>query len=137
MPPTGRASMIHVGDLARLLLALAPSWPGVLRRTFEPDDGRAGGWSHTELARAIGEAVGRRVWAPAVPAALMRAGAWLDRGLRGTGARLTPDRVGYMLHPDWVSSPDKAPPPELWRAEIPTPAGLQATARWYREQGWL
>ena len=137
MPPKGRASMIHVDDLARLLLVLVVSWPGVARRTFEPDDGRAGGWSHTELATAIGEAVGRRIWAPAVPAALMRAGAWLDRRLRGAGAKLTPDRVGYMLHPDWVSRPDKAPPPELWRAETPTVEGLKATARWYREQRWL
>jgi nucleoside-diphosphate-sugar epimerase len=137
MPPAGRASMIHVADLARLLLALAPAWPGVLRRTFEPDDGQPEGWSHTELAKAIGEAVGRRVWAPAVPAGLMRAGSSLDKLLRGTKAKLTPDRVGYMLHPDWVSSPDKAPPPEMWRAEIATPEGLKATARWYREQGWL
>jgi uncharacterized protein YbjT (DUF2867 family) len=137
MPPSGRASMIHVEDLARLLLALAPNWPGVVRHTFEPDDGRPHGWSHTELAKAIGEAVGRSVWAPAVPASLMRTGAWLDRTLRGARAKLTPDRVGYMVHPDWVSSPDKAPPAELWHAEISTPDGLQATARWYREQGWL
>jgi nucleoside-diphosphate-sugar epimerase len=137
MPPQGRASMLHVEDLARLLLALGPSWPGVVRHAFEPDDGRPGGWSHTELAKAIGEAVGRRVWAPAVPAALMRAGASLDRALRGAKAKLTPDRVGYMLHPDWVSSPGKAPPAELWHAEIATPEGLKATARWYREHRWL
>jgi uncharacterized protein YbjT (DUF2867 family) len=137
MPPPGRASMIHAEDLARLLLALTPGWPGVLRRTFEPDDGRPGGWSHAELAQAIGQAVGRRVWAPAVPAGLMRTGARLDRLLRGAGAKLTSDRVGYMVHPDWVSRPDMAPPPELWRAGIPTPEGLKATARWYREHRWL
>ena len=137
MPPAGRASMLHVEDLARLLLALVPFWPGVARHTFEPDDGHPGGWSHTELARAIGEAVGRKVWAPAVPAALMRAGASLDGALRGAKAKLTADRVGYMLHPDWVSSPDQAPPPEMWHAEIATPEGLKTTARWYREQGWL
>lgn len=137
MPPSGRASMIHVEDLARLLLALVPNWPGVLRRTFEPDDGHPRGWSHTELAQAIGEAVGRRVWAPAVPATLMRTGAALDKILRGAKAKLTPDRVGYMLHADWVSNPDQAPPPEMWRAEIGTPEGLKVTARWYREHGWL
>jgi uncharacterized protein YbjT (DUF2867 family) len=137
MPPAGRASLVHVEDLARLLLALVPAWPGVARRTFEPDDGRAGGWSHTELAAAIGRAVGRRVWAPAVPERMMRAGAWLDRRLRGARAKLTPDRVGYMVHPDWVSSTDKAPPVELWHAEISTRDGLKSTAAWYREQGWL
>jgi UDP-glucose 4-epimerase len=137
MPPNGKASMIHVADLARLLLALKPGWPGVRRRIFEPDDGHPGGWSHTELAKAIGQAVGRSVWAPSVPAGLMRAGAWLDGRLRGKGAKLTSDRIGYMLHPDWVSSPDKALPAELWRAEIATMEGLKSTARWYREQGWL
>jgi UDP-glucose 4-epimerase len=137
MPPAGRASMLHVEDLVRLLLALVPSWPGVVRHTFEPDDGRPGGWSHTELAKAIGEAVGRRVWAPSVPAGLMRAGARLDRALRGSRAKLTSDRVGYMVHPDWVSSADRAPPAELWHAEIATGEGLKTTARWYREQRWL
>lgn len=137
MPPKGRASLVHVSDLAQLLLALVPAWPGVLRRTFEPDDGRAGGWSHAELAAAIGDAVGRRVWAPAVPAGLMHAGAWVDRLVRGARAKLTSDRVGYMTHPDWVSRPDKAPPPELWRPQTETQAGLAATAQWYRAQGWL
>ena len=80
-------------------------------RIFEPDDGRAGGWSHRELAAAIGEAVGRRVWAPAVPQPVLsarRAGSTACCAARG--AKLTPDRVGYMAHPDWVSRPDKAPP---------------------------
>jgi len=137
MPPPGRASLVHVDDLARLLLALVPGGGAVTGRFFEPDDGREGGWSHRELAKAIGAAVGRRVWVPHVPGAVMRGAAWLDRRLRGRGAKLTPDRVGYMTHPDWVSRPDMAPAEELWRADIPTREGLAATARWYREQGWL
>ncbi len=137
MPPPGRASIVHVRDLARLLLALVPAGEGVSHRIFEPDDGREGGWSHRELARAIGAAVGRNVWAPATPRPVMRAACWLDGCVRGERARLTPDRVGYMCHPDWVSRADRAPPGALWRAEIPTREGLAATARWYREQGWL
>ena len=137
LPPPGRASIVHVDDLARLLLALVPGGGEVSERIFEPDDGREGGWTHNELAKAIGAAVGKRVWAPAVPAPVMRAGASLDSLFRGKGAKLTPDRIGYMVHPDWVSRPDKAPPPELWRAEIATHDGLAATAQWYREQRWL
>jgi hypothetical protein len=57
--------------------------------------------------------------------------------VRGKGAKLTPDRVGYMVHPDWVSRAGAAPPAELWQPEIPTEEGLAASARWYREQGWL
>ena len=52
MPPKGRVSVIHVDDLARLLLALAaPAAPsGIL---IEADDGRPGGWTHREFARAL------------------------------------------------------------------------------------
>jgi len=137
LPPPGRASIVHVDDLARLLLALVPAGGQVSERIFEPDDGREGGWSHNELAKAIGAAMGKRVWAPAVPAPVMRAGASLDSLFRGKGAKLTPDRIGYMIHPDWVSRPDKAPPSGLWQAEIATPEGLAGTAKWYREQRWL
>jgi UDP-glucose 4-epimerase len=137
LPPPGRTSIVHVDDLARLLLALIPGSGDVSERIFEPDDGREDGWSHHELAKAIGAAVGKRVWAPAVPEAVMRAGASLDRLFRGKNAKLTPDRIGYMVHPDWVSRPDKAPPRGLWRAQIATPDGLAASALWYREQGWL
>ena len=136
MPPPGQASIVHVDDLARLLLALVSG--GIASgQILEPDDGRNGGWTHRELAKAIGGAVGRRVWAPSTPKAMMKAAAWLDCRVRGGKAKLTPDRVGYMCHPDWVSRPDKAPPPELWRPEIPTLDGLMDTAAWYREQGWL
>lgn len=137
IPPTGRASVIHVDDLARLLLALIPAQEVLVHAIVEPDDGHARGWEHRELARVIGQAVGRRVWAPSIPRALMRTGAWLDRKLRGPAAKLTPDRVGYMCHPDWVSRPERAPPADLWRAEIPTVAGLASTAEWYRAKGWL
>ena len=137
MPPKGRSSIIHVDDLARLLLALARPGEAVSRRIFEPDDGRLGGWTHAKLGRAIGRAVGKGVWVPTLPRAALSTGAWLDRRLRGSKAKLTPDRVGYMCHPDWVSRPERAPPAELWRAEIPTGDGLIETAAWYRAHGWL
>jgi nucleoside-diphosphate-sugar epimerase len=104
---------------------------------FEPDDGREGGWPHGEFARAIGRAAGRRVLAPRVPAPLFTAAARLDRLLRGAGAKLTPDRARYMLHPDWACSPDRRVPATLWSPRIPTYEGLAATAAWYRAAGWL
>jgi nucleoside-diphosphate-sugar epimerase len=138
MPPAGgRASVIHVEDLARLLVALLPADPALFRRIVEPDDGREGGWPHADLARAIGRAVGRDVRVPHMPKWALLAAARLDRLVRGKGAKLTPDRVGYMVHPDWVSRSGAAPPAELWQPEIPTEEGLAASARWYREQGWL
>ena len=46
VPRVGRASVLHVGDLARLRLALVPGGEDVTHRIFEPDDAKLGGWSH-------------------------------------------------------------------------------------------
>jgi nucleoside-diphosphate-sugar epimerase len=135
LPPGGRLSVIEVGDLGRLLLALAT---GSQRAgSFDCDDDRDGGWSHREFALAIGTAVGKRVAALALPRPLLMAGAHLDRLLRGKSARLTPDRVAYFCHRDWVIDAARRPPAELWTPQIETQAGLAATAAWYREQGLL
>ena len=134
LPPPGRVSLIAVEDLADLLLTLATE--GGARAVYEVDDGGAG-MTHAELARAIGMAVGRPIWPIHLPAPLLRAGAAIDRRLRGPGAKLTADRVGYLCHPDWTADPAKRPPPELWTPLIPTAAGLAATAAWYRTNGLL
>ena len=137
MPPEGRASMIHVRDLARLLLALVPSGEDVTRQLFEPDDGRDDGWTHGELGRAIGWAMGKRPWVPNLSKGLLERAAKADAMLRGDKAKLTADRVGYMTHPDWVVSKTKRVPHERWQPQIATREGLKATAEWYAEAGWL
>ena len=135
MPPEGRASIIHVADLARLLLDLVPA--DMADRIFEPDDGTRSGFAHRELAKAIGAAVGKRVWAPHIPRTLLAGAAKLDRFLRRDRAKLTPDRARYMAHPDWVSDPEKRVPANVWSPHIATREGLVQTAQWYRDQGWL
>lgn len=137
LPPKGRLSVIEVSDLARLLLALGLSDTGI-GQTYEPDDGKPGGWSHRGFARAIGQAVGRdRLLALAIPAAVMRLAARGDHLFRRGNAKLTLDRVGYFCHPDWVVSEGRMPPPALWKPEVPTLAGLKRTAQWYRARGLL
>ncbi len=134
-PPAGRLSLIHVDDLARLLVALAePSAPSGL--TLEPDDG-SGGYSHRQFARLLGRAVSRPVATIPAPPSLLRLGARIDRLVRGEKAKLTGDRVAYFCHPDWVADPGLAPPVDLWRPTIAAAEGLAATARWYEAQGWL
>jgi nucleoside-diphosphate-sugar epimerase len=139
LPPGGATSIVQVQDLARLLLDLAQDRAkGRATPLYEPDDGRSGGWSHRELAHAIGLAVGRRsVLAPALPRAVLQAAAMLDRLARGDRAKLTLDRVGYMCHPNWVVRSDRAVPVDLWQPKIEGLAGLAATADWYRAKGWL
>jgi nucleoside-diphosphate-sugar epimerase len=135
LPPGGRLSVVEVGDLGLLLLALARGGNG--GRSYDCDDGREHGWSHKEFGLAVGAAVGKRVAAIALPRPLMMAGAHLDRLVRGKGAKLTPDRVAYFCHEDWVIDAARRPPAELWKPQVETQAGLAATAAWYREQGLL
>ena len=134
LPPRGRLSLLAVDDLARLLLALAVQ--DAPRTIYEADDGTTG-WTHEGYARAIGTAVGRRVWPLHLPRALLALAARGDRLWRGDDAKLTPDRVGYLVHPDWTIDPLKRPPPDLWRPLIPTPEGFADTTQWYRAQGLL
>lgn len=135
MPAAGRISLIEVGDLGRLLLALALTdrCPQIL----DADDGTVGGWSHPEFARAIGRAVGRRIVPLQLPRPILMAGAHLDRLARGKSAKLTPDRVAYFCHQDWVIDASRRPPENLWTPTVDTGEGLAATAAWYRERGLL
>jgi len=136
LPPAGRISLIHVEDLARLLLSLtARGSPKKL--VIEPDDGTPDGWSHKEFAKALGTAVGRRNVSLSAPRPLLRLAARIDRLVRRDRAKLTPDRAAYFSHPDWVVTSDRFPPPELWHPRIETHQGLAATAKWYTGQGWL
>lgn len=139
LPPGGATSIIQVADLARLLVNLVDAQPALVsKRVFEPDDAREGGWSHKELAQAIGRAVaGRGVLAPHLPRSVLQGAAALDRLVRGSKARLTRDRVGYMCHPNWVVRSDRKVPEHVWQPRIGGEEGLKATADWYRAAGWL
>jgi nucleoside-diphosphate-sugar epimerase len=136
MPPKGRVSVIHVDDLARLLVALA-AYSAPSNILIEEDDGKPGGWTHREFARALGTAVGTRPAIVSSPGVLLRLAARADQLFRRDKAKLTVDRAAYFSHRNWVVEPKRACPPGLWRPNIATAQGLAETATWYREQGWL
>lgn len=136
LPPSGRMSVIHVADLAALLVRLAGG-AGDVHAIYEADDGTSQGWSHEGFADALGRAVGRKVRTARAPKLGLFMAARADRFLRGRKAKLTPDRARYIAHSDWTSDPLRRPPRDLWQPEIATPKGLAETARWYRAQGWL
>ncbi|GBH29798.1 NAD-dependent epimerase/dehydratase family protein [Sphingobium xenophagum] len=137
LPPGGRLSVIEVGDLARLLLTLASEQEISLTHIYEADDGTVGGWDHKDFGAAIGRAMGRTVRTLATPAWLLGVVARTDRMIRGKGAKLTPDRVDYFCHPDWVAATGAHVPRQLWMPQVPTEAGLKATADAYRAKGWV
>ena len=138
LPPHGRTSIIHVADLAALLLRLTVDPAAALHQLFEPDDGAPGGYSHREFGQLIGRAVGRPgVIRISAPRPLLHLAGRGDRLVRGAKARMTPDRASYMSHADWVADPALAPPHELWQAQWCGAEGLAMTAEWYRAAGWL
>jgi uncharacterized protein YbjT (DUF2867 family) len=135
LPPRGRLSLIEAEDLAGLLLDLIEARDS-FEQTYEPDDGTEEGYSHRVFGKLIGAAVGRPgVLALPVPGFALRLAATAERFRLGDKARLTPDRVRYFCHPDWVVK--KRPPAAIWEAKVKAAEGLKATADWYREQGWL
>ena len=136
-PKQGRTSLIHVDDLARLLLAMPQGGEAVTGRIFEPDDGVAAGWDHHGLALAIGQALGKRPRVIGLSRKAMERAARFDTLLRRSKAKMTLDRAAYFSHPDWVVSEAGRPPREIWRPAIETRSGLATTAQWYRAQGWL
>jgi len=135
LPPKGRLSLIEAGDLARLLLDLIEA-PEAIGEVYEPDDGVEAGYGHRAFGKLIGAAVGRPgVLTVPVPGLLLRLAASIERMRLGADAKLTPDRVRYFCHPDWVVK--KRPPASIWQAEVAAVDGFRATAEWYAEQGWL
>jgi nucleoside-diphosphate-sugar epimerase len=135
MPPKGRVSVIHVDDLARLLLTLAGAAPSNI--LIEADDGKPGGWTHREFAHALAASVGKKAAVFSSPGILLRLAARADHLIRGEKAKLTVDRAAYFSHRNWVIEPKRASPPQLWQPEIETMQGLRETADWYKAQGWL
>ena len=136
LPPRGRFSVIHVDDLARLILAVIDC-PDTYGQVYEPDDGAENGWSHRHFARTLGRVFGKRAATLAVPKAVVKGVARVDKLVRRGNAKLTPDRARYYCHPDWVVTAEARPPETVWRPSVRTPTGLKATAEWYRAQGWI
>jgi nucleoside-diphosphate-sugar epimerase len=136
LPGDGQFSLIEVGDLAGALLALAASdYNGIA----EIDDGH-GAYSHADLARAIGVAVGRSPRLIRLPLAILRATATVETALarvQNRHPRMTHDRARYLAHPDWVAATGRALPATLWHPTTDTAAGLARAVAWYRAHHWL
>lgn len=135
LPPKGRVSLIDAADLAALLVDLAGT-KDAIEQVYEPDDGTVEGYSHSAMGRMIGAAVGKpNLFTLSLPAFVLKLAAAYERARYGDKAKLTPDRVRYFCHPDWVCK--KRPPANIWTPTIKAAEGLKATGEWYVREGWL
>lgn len=125
----GRVSLIHVEDAAEAAV-LANDAPVCAGRTYEIDDGAAGGHGWDDLARALSQVLGRPVRLAPTPAwALLALGA-----AAGVAAALTrrpsvfgPGKAREACLGDWVSREGDLCADAGWAPRIPLNEGLRST----------
>ncbi|MEO8309445.1 MAG: NAD-dependent epimerase/dehydratase family protein [Pseudomonadota bacterium] len=132
------AAMIHVDDLARLLVAqLAEAPHGAV---LTAADERPAGYSWAEVfstaARAVGNDHPRFFHAPGT---LLRAAAWVgDAGkLFGSANMLNSQKLRELRHEDWSVKAGEWARPETWAPRHSLVDGFAQTVAWYRRAGWL
>ncbi|MCB1883695.1 MAG: NAD-dependent epimerase/dehydratase family protein [Geminicoccaceae bacterium] len=138
-PKGQRVSLIHVEDLARLVVRLAET-AGTGDTPIEPDDGKnggGGGYRWADLAAGAEAVLGRRVRLVFLPRSAAAALAFaFDLAARVTG-RAMPfgrDKLGELYYPDWVA---RAAPVPGWQPRTPLTEGLRTTFEGYRQEGWI
>ncbi|MDZ3837413.1 MAG: NAD(P)-dependent oxidoreductase [Rhodospirillales bacterium] len=135
----GRFSLLHVDDLARLLCVLLqqPAWAG---ETFEPDDGRFGGYGWRDLAAIAGKAQGKTVRCLELPRAVVWCAAVaqeLAAAVTGGAAMLSRGKLGELCYPDWVCNRESMGGAAGWAPAVDFAEGFLATLAWYRRRGWI
>ncbi|HKY89450.1 MAG TPA: NAD(P)-dependent oxidoreductase [Nevskiaceae bacterium] len=136
--PGARAAMIHVGDLSRLIVALAGEAPR--DRVLTAADERPDGYTWQEIlgaaARAVGNPNPRLVQAPiAVLKSVALAG---DVGrLLGSANMLNSQKLREIRHPDWSVAPGELARAPGWSPAFSIDAGFADAVAWYRANGWL
>lgn len=134
--PERYLQFIHVHDLVEALsrAAIAPRASGI----YHVAEARAYSWR--EIGMSLAHAVGRRVRTVRVPQWSVQVAATMSEwaaALRGHATIFNREKVKELLAPGWLCETDGAKRDLGFEVRIPLPAGLTATAAWYREQGWL
>jgi len=130
-------SLVQATDLGQALLAAA-TCPRAEGRTYHAAHPEV--VTQRELARAVGNAVGRAVRTPALPAVIVRPLLALTGAaarLAGRSTLLSLDKADEFLATAWICSSAALARDAGWHARIPLAEGLTGTARWYAAEGWL
>ncbi|HEV7502210.1 MAG TPA: hypothetical protein VGQ33_19480, partial [Vicinamibacteria bacterium] len=91
-----------------------------------------------DLFRAIAAAAGARPRFVPIPRAVIGAGLRLEGAVsRLRGRYSDPAKPAELLAPAWTCSSAALQRDGGWRAGIDLEAGLDETARWYRDARWL
>ena len=134
-----RAALIHVGDLVRLIVALAGE-PASRDAVLAAADDRPRGYTWEELlgaaARAVGNPSPRFVRAPQI---LLSGVALLGDLAKtwGSSSMISSQKLRELRHPDWGVTPEERAGALGWAARFDLDAGFADAVAWYRRAGWL
>jgi dihydroflavonol-4-reductase len=129
-------SLIHVRDLVDLILLALESDTAVGQTYF----GCMLAHTYAEFSSAIAEVLGKRTVRIVLPEAILTPIAWWSRlqgRLTGRPALLNDQRVLDMRQSYWLCSGEKAYSELGFTPQHTLQTGVQDTARWYLENGWL
>lgn len=137
--PTGperRLQLVHAADLAAALVRAVQA--ANARGVYHIAEPVAYAWE--DVGRRVGAAVGRSVRRLPVPAALLSGLAATSEVMAGAVGRssiFNRDKAREMLAPGWLCETATAREELGFETRISLDEGLRATARWYRDNGWL
>ncbi|MFW5967396.1 MAG: NAD-dependent epimerase/dehydratase family protein, partial [Persicimonas sp.] len=133
----GYLSLIHGADLGRAV-ARSVDVDHPNGSIFPIDDGEAHTWR--SFTSQICEAMGKEARHICVPPFLFHAAGhvsgWLGR-ITGQSTIFNSDKVAEMSQPSWCCGNEKACELLDWQPRWSIEEGVEQTARWYRENGWL
>jgi 2-alkyl-3-oxoalkanoate reductase len=136
--PAAVVSMIHVEDLAQLLVALLREVPRGAVLTAA--DERPGGYLWREVFSTFARAVGNeRPSMFHVPASLLHAVAMLGNvgKLAGSANMLNSQKLRELRHADWSVPAAEWARPAGWEPRYSLVEGAGNAVAWYRRAGWL
>ena len=128
--------LVHVTDLANAIRLAATRTD--VSGTFHIAESRT--YVMSAVARLVADAVGGSVRIVQVPGALVRAAAAAAEaanGALGRSSQLNRDKARELLAAGWLCETECARRALGFEAAVALPAGLSATAEWYRQNGWL
>jgi nucleoside-diphosphate-sugar epimerase len=135
--PPARASILYVGDAAAALLAAITAPAGAV---YEVGDEQPDGHAWGEIGAALGEALGRKPRAIAVPRpviALYHGAVQAAERALGRTPSVREGQINEFFHPDWVARDNLLSSACEWRPKITLKEGFAKTACWYQEHGLL
>lgn len=134
---TQELSAVYGADLADALIAAGTS-AATARRAYYACHPEI--FSGADMARAVGQAMGRSPAVIRVPALIGR-GVLMVTGavarIAGRTTILTADKANEFFQPAWTGDPEPLARDTGWRATRDLRSGLEETYRWYRTAGWL